>query len=466
MLNRDTRIAILELSRRGKGIRAVARAVGVSRGTVRTVLDSDQAERPDMRRGSQLDEHIDRIRELHDDCKGNLVRVHEELAAGGVAVGYTTLTAFCREKRIGVVEKTPAGRYHFEPGEEMQHDTSPHDVKIGERTRRLQCASDVLAYSQMIFAQLYPTFDRFYAKTFLTDGVVFFDGAAKRCMVDNTNVVVAHGTGARAVIAPEMEAFGTRFGFTFVAHEKGDANRSARVERPFDYIENNFYAGRKFRDLADANAQLRAWCEKVNGLPKDRIHTTPLALFAAERPLLQPLPPWIPEVTRIEERRVDVERYVTLHLNRYSAPPSLIDHMVEVHETIRHVRVFYRHKMVAEHDAFEPGLERTSTLPQHKRAPGSSKAPPPIGPEEAVLVAAGPEFVAMIALMRTKYLGRALRPIRRLHVLFLEYPTETLRKALAMAVEHKVYDVVRIERIVLRMIGSDWFLLPITKDDP
>jgi DNA-binding NarL/FixJ family response regulator len=38
MLNPDTRIAILELSRRGLGIRAVARALGVSRGTVCTVL--------------------------------------------------------------------------------------------------------------------------------------------------------------------------------------------------------------------------------------------------------------------------------------------------------------------------------------------------------------------------------------------------------------------------------------------
>lgn len=55
-------------------------------------------------------------------------------------------------------------------------------------------------------------------------------------------LVVAHGTGKRAVIAPEMEAFGSRLGFVFVAHEKGDANRSAHVERQFDHIENNFYA--------------------------------------------------------------------------------------------------------------------------------------------------------------------------------------------------------------------------------
>ena len=49
---------------------------------------------------------------------------------------------------------------------------------------------------------------------------------------------------------PEMAAFAERFGFTFAAHEKGDANRSARVERPFDYIENNFLAGRDLRGPA------------------------------------------------------------------------------------------------------------------------------------------------------------------------------------------------------------------------
>jgi hypothetical protein len=31
-----------------------------------------------------------------------------------------------------------------------------------------------------------------------------------------------------------------------MAHQPGDKNRSGRVERPFHYIENNFYPGRTF----------------------------------------------------------------------------------------------------------------------------------------------------------------------------------------------------------------------------
>jgi len=62
-------------------------------------------------------------------------------------------------------------------------------------------------------------------------------------MIDNTHVVVLRGTGREMIPVPEMEAFADRFGFRFVAHERGDANRSARVERPFWFIERNFLAG-------------------------------------------------------------------------------------------------------------------------------------------------------------------------------------------------------------------------------
>ena len=67
-------------------------------------------------------------------------------------------------------------------------------------------------------------------------------------MVDNSNVVVAAGTGADMIPAPEMAAFAARYGFVFIAHEKGDANRSARVEAPFHRIEKGFLVGETFTD--------------------------------------------------------------------------------------------------------------------------------------------------------------------------------------------------------------------------
>ena len=143
----------------------------------------------------------------------------------------------------------------------MQLDTSPHRANIGAKLNLVQTASLVLCYSRMLFFQLYPTFNRFYAKLFLTEAFKYLKGVCQTCMIDNTHVVVLRGTGEEMVPVPEMEAFARRFGFEFRAHEKGDANRSARVERPMSYIENNFLAGRRFEDYSDINQKARQFCD-------------------------------------------------------------------------------------------------------------------------------------------------------------------------------------------------------------
>jgi transposase len=276
MLDQSQRQTILALREAGHGIRAIARALGISRIAVKRVLASGDPRPPPVERAEKAEAHRDDILALYAECKGNLVRVHEELATRGiVTMSYPALTAFCRKHGIGHEPKKPAGRYSFEPGKEMQHDTSPHDVDIGGALRRVQTASLVLCHSHRLFFQFYPRFTRFECKLFLTEGAQYHDGTCEHCMVDNTHVIVLGGTGKDMVPVPEMEAFGRRLHFTFVAHEKGDANRSAQVERPFDFIERNFLAGRTFADFADANRQARAWCDKVNARRRE-LRTPPL----------------------------------------------------------------------------------------------------------------------------------------------------------------------------------------------
>ena len=463
MLDRDVRNAILELHRRGLGSRRIAGDLGVARSTVQRVLDDGDPERPEFQREERLEEALGRIRELHVVCRGNLVRVHEILAEEGVEIAYSTLTAFCRRHKIGVPEKKAAGEYSFGPGEEMQHDTSPHDVEVGGRERRLQCASLVMAYSRARFMQIYPKFDRFFCKSFLTEAALYFQGMANRCMVDNSNLVVAHGTGPDAVMVPEMVAFGERYGFRFEAHEKGDANRSARVERPFDHIERNFYPGRTFADLADLNAQARAWCDKINAKPHKKLHATPFELLAAERYQLHPLPDWVPEVVRVETRIVDTQACVNLHTNRYEVPVALIGEQVEVQERLSGVRVLHRHRLVVEHPWLEPGAGLRATIEGRARWPSRRKAPPPL-PEEAVLRAAGPEFVEMVEALRHRPTGSAYAAIRRLHRLFIDYPTENLRSALSQALAYGLHDVARVESMVLRGVAGTFFRLPVSPD--
>lgn len=460
MLDLDTRTAILTLAAKGHGQRVIAKTLGLSRNSVRAVLTQGTAEVPPFERHSRLVPHLERIRDLHQRCGGNVVRVAEELQAEGIAVGYSTLTAFCRAHGIGVVPTKRSGRYHFEPGEEMQHDTSPHTVVIAGRERLLQCASLVLCYSRVQYAQLFPSFDRFACRVFLSEAIQAIGGAAARCVVDGTSVVRVRGWGDDAEYADEMNALAERFGFDFWVHAPGDANRSARVERPFHHIENNFYPGRTFSSLDDANAQLRDWCDRKSRRFQKHIRAVPIELFAAEQPALKPLPLHVPEVYELHVRRVDTEGYVNLHTNRYSVPEAIIGRTVNVHETRARVRIFDGHRLVYEHEKAEAGAGVRISIPgHHPRGAVSARHAAPTH-EEVALRAAGPALGQLVDILRRRHGGRAVRSIRQLHRLYVDYPTDAVVAAVTTAVTYGLADIGRIERMVLRNLAGTFFRLP------
>jgi Sigma-70, region 4 len=116
MLSQAQRTAILELSCKGVSHREIARVLQMSRVTVRKVLSSNSTAVPEIQRAEKGEPYRQQILDLLASCKGNLVRVHEELTASGAALSYPALTAFCRRQGIGQAPVVAAGRYHFEPG--------------------------------------------------------------------------------------------------------------------------------------------------------------------------------------------------------------------------------------------------------------------------------------------------------------------------------------------------------------
>lgn len=459
MLSQAQRTTILELDTQKVSKHEIARILGISRVSVRKVLRSKSSAVPEMHRPEKAEPYRQLILDLFPECKGNLVRVHEELLESGASLSYPALTAFCRRQGIGQQPIVPSGRYHFEPGEELQHDTSPHEVIISGKKRKTQTASGVLCYSRMLFFQLYPTFQRFDCKVFLTEALRYDGGAPKRVMIDNTHVVVLRGSGREMVPVPEMAAFAGRFGFQFVAHEIGDANRSARVERPFHFIEHNFLAGRTFSSWEDLNNQARQWCDRVNSTYKKHIRAIPRELFAMEQTHLKPLPAWIPEVYRLQERMVDIEGYVALNTNRYSVPVAWIGRRVEVRETKDKVEIQLDARSIVTHARVADAQQHRITLAQHRppRGEGFKRSDP--HPEEQAIVQAAPELGEYVAALKRrghKVVGVALHQLWRM---VREYPREPLLAATREAGRYGLYDLDRLERMILRRITREYFLL-------
>jgi transposase len=346
----ELRQAILVLKAQGRPLREISRALKVSRNTVRRVLrEPEQPQAPGEDPREQA--IVELLPDLYRDCKGNAVRIGEILKdTHRIEIAYSTLTRLIREHTDLRTPKKRSGTYTFGPGEEMQHDTSPHHLRLGGKKVKAQCASLILAYCRMLFIAYYPRFTRFEAKAFLTAALQFFDGAARRCVIDNTSVILAGGSGANALIAPQMEAFGELFGFEFMAHAINHSDRKGRIERPFSYVENNFLAGRTFADWADLNAQARAWCEGVaNAKPKRILGMSPQAAYPMEKAHLLVLPAYIPPVTEIHYRVVDCYGFVHLDTCRYSVPERWVGKKVAVHKRPEQVPVYADRKLIAEH---------------------------------------------------------------------------------------------------------------------
>lgn len=457
MLDEHTRTAILKLHDAGHGKRAIARALKVSRRAVRDVITSGSCQVPRLSRPEKAEKHHDDIVEQLARCKGNLVRVHEELEARGAELSYQALTAYCRRHGIGHEPKEPAGQYPHEPGKEMQHDTSPHHADIGGREQKVQIAGLALAYSRLAYIQLYPRFTRFECKVFLDDAIEYVGGVCKTCMIDNTSVIVLRGTGADMVPVPEMATFADQRGFAFVAHEKGDANRSAVVEGLFNYVQKNFLAGRKFVDFADANREAVVWCDKINAKFSRKLHGSRRELFATEEARLEPLPIWRPDVYRLLHRIVDLEGYVNVHAFRYEVPAKLIGRRVEVRETKSQLLIFDGPRLLATHERRHEGSQRVR-LPESEREHRKQRRRDRTIAEERQLCAELPDFQQYVRELRKRApRGRAIARLRRVRRMLRDYPRAPLLEALRDAAHYGLYDLDRVERMALKNIQGDFF---------
>jgi len=457
MLDEHTRTAILKLHEAGHGKRTIARTLKLSRVAVGKVITSGSIEVAALLRPQKAEAYHEEIIEQYANCKGNLIRVHEELVAEGAELSYQALTAYCRRHGIGHDPREPAGQYVFKPGSEMQHDTSPHPADIGGRERKVQIAGLALGYSRLSFIQLYPRFTRFECKVFLDDAIDYVGGVCETCMVDNTSVIVLRGTGAEMVPVPEMAAFGKARGFKFRAHEKGDANRSAVVEGLFDYVQNNFLAGRKFHDFDDANQQAVLWCDKINAAFSRKLHTSRRELFASEQAHLQPLPIWRPDVYRLFDRIVDFESYVCAHGFRYEVPCKHIGKRLEVRETKKELLFFDGPRLVTTHTRRHEGKSRVH-LPETQRERRKVRRRQRMEEEERKLHVKLPHLTDyIIALRKGAPRGQSIARIRELHRILRDYPRAAVLKALDDAAHYGLYNLERVEEMVLRNVDGNFF---------
>jgi len=290
------------------------------------------------------------------------------------------------------------------------------------------------------------------------------DGTCPRCVIDNTSVIVADGTGADAVIAPEMVAFARTLGFHFQAHAVGHADRKGRIERPFFYVETNFLPGRGFSSFADLNHQALAWCREIaNQKPKRVLGMSSEAAYLIERPYLQLLPHALPPVYEVFERVVDLYGYVSVDTNRYSVPERFVGQSVTVYKYPADIRICRRGTEIARHPRLTEQRDARHTVPEHHPTPVRMNRGSVL--EEKLLAGHHPSLECYAAALKQRGRGRGVRALRRLLELKRTYPSAPFFAAIEQALQFGLFDLGRLEKLILKRVIGDFFTLDAEADE-
>ncbi len=430
----------------------------MSRKTVRSIIENRHGDR--VQRPGRYESLEPLVRELFSRYEGNASLIQRGLKDDyGHDIPYTSLTRLVRRLQLRPPPDTRSGSFPYPPGAEAQHDTSPHRVDIAGKIVKAQCAAFVLACSRLLYIQYYPRFTRFEAKVFLDQALEYVDGVPEHCVVDNTSVIIASGSGADAVIAPEMEVFGRIYGFCFVAHAIGHADRKAIVERSFSYVEKNFLPGRTFNSFRHLNKQAKHWCDTVaNEKTKRSLAMTPRQAWLAERPCLKSLPKFKPPVYQCLSRVVDLYGFVSVDANRYSVPQRYCAKTLEVHKTPDHVRVFSKHQKIAEHSRIIDRRDAKSIAPGHH--PQLHKKPSrPAGKLQKSLTGNSDALDRYLQQILKRSRSGAARSMQKLLNLKRSYPRDAFEKGIQRALEYGLYDLNRVENLILSLVAGEFFNL-------
>ncbi len=184
-----------------------------------------------------------------------------------------------------------------------------------------------------------------------------------------------------------------------------------------------------------------------------------------EHPALRRLPRWIPEPYLLHERLVDVEGYVTLHTNHYSVPTEFIGRRLEVRETQDRVVIYAGPREITTHDREPEPRHRYVFRPEHRppRGQGWRHEREPF-PEEKNLLRLLPEIEAYLGGLKRRGKLQTTLALRQLLRMAREYPREPLLAAIETAAHYGLYDLGRLERMVLRGIATTYFQLPLSLD--
>jgi transposase len=388
---------ILDLHRQGMSISAIARRAGLDRKTVRRYIDrglEPPTYGPRERRETKikpferyLGERLATVPEL------TATRLLREVRAVGYSGGYTAVKVAVRALR----PNQPTGfevRFETPPGRQAQVDFAHFRTAFDDEPSTEHVVwlfSFVLGHSRMLWGRFVLHQDLQTLLRCHTAAFSALGGVPEQILYDRMRTVFSREDpdAGHIVYNRTLMAFAAHYGYLPKACQPYRAKTKGKVERPYRYIREDFFLGRRFRNLDDLNSQFREWLDEVANV---RTHATTRRVvaehFAEERPLLRSLPAGPFQAVLRLERRITRDGMISVDGNLYSVPDTTRRRIVEVHSLADELHIVEEGQVIAVHQLME-GRGQRCIAAGHRSlrslANGqTSRRDPPVRPGEIV----------------------------------------------------------------------------------
>ncbi len=321
--------AVQELHKRKVPILRISKQLGMSRNTVKRLIKLK--EEPKYTRTSypsKVDKYMEQIIiwRTSPEFDFNGTRIFEELKQRGYDGSINPIYRALKkidEKKVAIA-RNATERIETPPGDQAQFDWSEYKVYVNDKIQTVYCFSMILAAcrKKAICFSLSINADAIYeAIQELFDDL---GGITLELVIDNPKSLVIENNPKS-----ENEIKYNEYALLLTKHLGTELNAcncywprtKGKVEKPFQYIEEQFIKGNRFSSMENLNTRGKEFINRWNS----KMHTTtrrvPNEFFENEEIKdLLPLPSTRFRMNELQKRIISNDSFIHIGTNKYSVP--------------------------------------------------------------------------------------------------------------------------------------------------
>jgi transposase len=479
-------IEIVDVLRRyehGDAFRAIARATGMDRNTVRNYIRA--AEDNGFIRGCAMDldnlaylvykgihstadddanirdrillPHKESLKDWLEGDRLTITKAHIKLLRVGVKISYSSLYRFVQE-HIGLGSHGTVRMAETEPGEVAEVDFGRlgyvYDKALGKK-RLLHALVVTLVFSRHQYVHVTHKQDLPALINGIEDAWDFFGGVTRRLIIDNMKTAVVKSDRYEPIFNKTFLEYSQHAGFIIDPAVAYHPQGKATVERQIPYVRENFFKGEEFLDKDHAQREAVKWCMNTAGM---RIHGTtrkcPRIVFEEqEKSLLLP-PRERFDVPKWGSSKVHPDHHIRFGNAMYSVPTDYLGKTLDYRADSKLTRIYYGGEVIKTHPVVAEGKRSTdySDYPEHKTHYAMRNCDYYIVKAKEVGTHCG-RFAQ--ELLSGDFPWSKLRQAQKLIRLSEQYGTQRIEQACIRALSFSLIDVYRLENIVKQAFGQE-----------